>query len=312
MNGRLVENGVRINRFVLKRCATVSIAVVFLLGGWLVAVRHFSPALYKNLKDHAEFYGVRVANSELSSKSAGGIAFSRLIAHGGGGIGRYTYTNSLEALNASYGRGLRFIELDFILTEDEHVVLLHDWTASVQRLFKMPPKRYRLDEFRQFDMIGDLHQMDLDDLFHWMRLHPDARIVTDGKSDNLVVLKKIKERFPGSLARFVPQIYFFREYGAVRELGFRNIILTLYRSNYIDDLVVRFVEAYAVGAVTMPKDRGQSLLPERLKRIGVRSFVHTINDAALKNKLVQNDVYSVYTDYLVPDGHRPDAHALEN
>lgn len=34
------------------------------------------------------------------------------IAHAGGGVENYTYTNSLESLNSSYEQGFRFFELD--------------------------------------------------------------------------------------------------------------------------------------------------------------------------------------------------------
>jgi hypothetical protein len=40
------------------------------------------------------------------------------IAHAGGAIGHYTYTNSLEALNSNYEKGFRFFEIDLSWTSD--------------------------------------------------------------------------------------------------------------------------------------------------------------------------------------------------
>lgn len=50
------------------------------------------------------------------------------IAHAGGGVENYTYTNSLESLNSSYEQGFRFFELD--LEEGKHgeILATHDWT----------------------------------------------------------------------------------------------------------------------------------------------------------------------------------------
>ena len=49
------------------------------------------------------------------------------IAHAGGKIGKYTYTNSLEALNMSYDMGCRMFELDISESSDGVFVGVHDW-----------------------------------------------------------------------------------------------------------------------------------------------------------------------------------------
>ena len=48
------------------------------------------------------------------------------IAHGGG-IGEFTYTNSLEAILNSLERGFQFIEIDMLETSDNHIIGGHDW-----------------------------------------------------------------------------------------------------------------------------------------------------------------------------------------
>jgi len=288
-------------KIAIKRITFVAITAGCCIVLWVLVIRQFYPASYKNLRDYVELYGNLLGNEAPTSKKVDNIVFSRFIAHAGGAINELTYTNSKEALNESYSKGRRFIELDFELTVDGHVVLLHDWKITVQRLFDTPARRYNLREFRQFNMIGNLHQMDLNDLFEWLRRYPDVYIVTDIKTNNLKILKTIKEHYSDAISRFIPQIYYFREYVSVRKLGYQAIILTLYRSNYADDLVFKFAETYGVDAVTMPEIRGQGQLPERLKAIGVLSFVHTINDFPAMNRLIRNHVYGVYTDTLFPE-----------
>lgn len=49
------------------------------------------------------------------------------IAHAGGCIDGYLYTNSLEAVQQSLTFGVRNIELDLCLTNDNQIVAAHDW-----------------------------------------------------------------------------------------------------------------------------------------------------------------------------------------
>ena len=52
---------------------------------------------------------------------------ARYIAHGGGEIDGFTYTNSLEALNKSYADGFRMFELDIIEDTLGNIIAAHDW-----------------------------------------------------------------------------------------------------------------------------------------------------------------------------------------
>lgn len=52
-----------------------------------------------------------------------------VIAHAGGGIDGYIYTDSLEAINNSYDNGARLFDIDLRFTSDIEIVLRHDWTG---------------------------------------------------------------------------------------------------------------------------------------------------------------------------------------
>lgn len=49
------------------------------------------------------------------------------IAHAGGSIDGYTYTNSLEAVEHALSNGVQYIEMDLCMTTDSVVVAAHDW-----------------------------------------------------------------------------------------------------------------------------------------------------------------------------------------
>ena len=50
-----------------------------------------------------------------------------LIAHAGGVLDGYVYTNSLEALQNAVANGYKYIEADLLLTSDSVLVAAHSW-----------------------------------------------------------------------------------------------------------------------------------------------------------------------------------------
>ncbi|KNF08275.1 glycerophosphoryl diester phosphodiesterase [Gottschalkia purinilytica] len=239
--------------------------------------------------------------SHTVSAQNGISSLPRLVAHAGGAIYGFQYTNSMEALNESYKNGFRFIELDFDLTTDGYPVLIHDWSHMSGRLFMEKPKLYSLQEFMTKPKFLNLTLMNVDMLAGWLANHSDVFIVTDIKNSNLSVLKLIKERYPSLQKQFIPQIYSFGEYNEVRKMGYENIILTLYLSHATDDQIVEFARANRLLGITMPSNRGFTTLPKRLSEIGVPTYVHTINELATYENLRKHSVYGIYTDYFQPN-----------
>lgn len=50
------------------------------------------------------------------------------IAHAGGVISNNTYTNSKESVLKSLQNGFKYIELDLLITKDDHIIAAHDWS----------------------------------------------------------------------------------------------------------------------------------------------------------------------------------------
>lgn len=221
-----------------------------------------------------------------------------LIAHAGGAIYGFKLTNSLEALEESYKNGFKLIEMDFEWTSDGEIVAIHDWGPMVERLFMIDEKVLSLDEFKNSEVFMDLTLLELDEVIEWFVDKEDLYLVTDTKGDNKKLLTYILENHKKSMNKIVPQVYSFEEYEIAKELGFNNIILTLYRSNYTDEEIVEFAKENELFAVTMPKDRGYSSLPKKLKNIGVFTYVHTINELYVFEELHENGVSGIYTDFF--------------
>lgn len=104
---------------------------------------------------------------------------NRYIAHAGGQIDGFNYTNSLEALNLSYSKGFKKFELDIISTSDGHFVAAHDW-KKWQKISdfegEIPPTR---KEFLNQKIYGKYTPMDINSINKWFKSHPDAVLITD-------------------------------------------------------------------------------------------------------------------------------------
>ncbi|VAW44166.1 hypothetical protein MNBD_GAMMA02-1854 [hydrothermal vent metagenome] len=103
----------------------------------------------------------------------------RFIAHAGGAIDGYKYTNSLEALKHNYQQGFRLFELDIQQTADGHFVAVHDWPQwQKQTKFQgeLPPTH---EIFMQLPILQTYTALDVPAINAWFAQHEDAILVTD-------------------------------------------------------------------------------------------------------------------------------------
>lgn len=225
----------------------------------------------------------------------------RLIAHAGGIIREMTYTNSREALEESYRKGYRYFEIDLCFTRDRHLVLIHDWGQTYRKYFEGDPDIPTLDEFAALTMKHGLHQMTAKDLFRWLEEHPDAHIVTDVKSDNLIALRSLATDFARCRSRIVPQIYSADEFETVRDMGYERIILTLYRTAASNESILSLAEEKDVFAFTMFPTRGaRGDLSRRLRALGQVVYFHTVNSRDKAESLRELGAHGFYSDSLEP------------
>lgn len=104
---------------------------------------------------------------------------SRFIAHAGGIIDGYKYTNSLEALNSNYDKGFRLFELDIIETSDGHFVASHDWEHWSEITGYDGALPVTFAEFQKHKLHGKFTPLTMKDINLWFENHEDAVLVTD-------------------------------------------------------------------------------------------------------------------------------------
>jgi len=194
---------------------------------------------------------------------------SRFIAHAGGMIAGKIYTNSLEALNLNYDKGLRLFELDIMETSDGKFVAAHgwdDWRDMTGYEGSLPVTH---QEFLQHKIYDIYTPMDMTAINEWFGQHPDAILVTDKINEprrfseafidknrlmmELFTLEAVKEGIATNIKSAMPaQVVIQNLKGnkveQLQQLGVKNIIVSrrFIASNidFLQQLKDRKVETY--------------------------------------------------------------------
>lgn len=232
--------------------------------------------------------------------AASTAAREQLVAHAGGAIYGYRYTNSLEAFDNAYAGGYKYIEADLSLTEDGVPVLIHDWEAMAERMV-FSPGRLTHSQFMQAQTFAGLTLMDGQALLRWMGEHRECMIITDCKDDNAEIISALFDAAPELKDRFIVQIYSTGEYDEIKALGARNIILTLYRQQEIDpDGIAEFAAEHPLWALTVGIGRLDGQMLECFEQAGITVYAHSVNDVSQFEKWHAAGLDGIYTDYFVP------------
>ena len=112
------------------------------------------------------------------------------IAHAGGSVYRYMYSNSLEAVRNTLAHGFDFMELDLSVTSDGQLVAWHDWQFE----WTEAPTH---DEFMARKIYGLFTPIDFPRMDSILTANPQLTLVTDKISDPAVIdrwLGKYKDR----------------------------------------------------------------------------------------------------------------------
>ncbi len=217
----------------------------------------------------------------------------------------HDYTNSVEALERTVSRGARFIELDVKLTADKQLVCAHGGKLiDAQGNAVESVNEVSLEQFQTFTVDGCLTPLLFDQVLACMREHPEIYLILDIKTDVRVAMPLIAEKMSDMMDRAIVQIYHMNAYAQNRNLGFRNIILTLYRARKEELEPARLMsfaeENELVGFTFREKYTEDEAMMKAFKATGVALYVHTIDDPAEQQKYYDLGIDAVYTN-VVPE-----------
>ena len=231
---------------------------------------------------------------------------NKLRAHACGGIDGVAYTNSWEALNQSYQKGIKVIELDMTVTSDARVVISHNFMPEISGKFDTETPTF--DEFMNSSIAGKYTPMSLQMLLEFMEKHPDVYIVVDhpAKGFNRLVKiitymlkvidsKKINNRV---LKQFIIQVFTVREYDWLNSLGkFKNIEFYFSARRDIEG-TIEFISNNNVHTVSINKVRLNKEIVSKFSRIGVRVFSPSINSIEEVKSAFEMGLWGVTSDFL--------------
>jgi glycerophosphoryl diester phosphodiesterase len=256
-------------------------------------------------------------NNALALDNNGQWTEHEVIAHAMGGIQGKTYTNSYEAFIANYEKGVRVFEVDLQLTEDGYLVARHDWdNVNLYEIYEQTPPAGKaglpltLKEFLSLKINKNFTPLHFGDIVGLMMKYPDIYIVTDTKDvDARIIFMQFQKLVNKAISidekvlkRIVPQIYHYEMFEVLEELyPFPSYIFTLYATREPDENIIDFISRTPkIDAVTMNEYRVNDNLVEEINRLGIKSYVHTINDFSVYQNYKTLGLFGIYSDFLNP------------
>ncbi len=238
----------------------------------------------------------------------------RSIAHCLGAADGQIYTNSKEAFEESYARGVRVFEADFAVASDGVLVVRHDFEANSASNLGQPGLVGEVTSAQHLatPIKGKYTALDAVGLLKLLAEYPDAWLVTDTKDTDpdtvrVIFAKLVRAaRDAGGvevLDRVIVQLYDTDQKEIVAECWpFRHWLLTTYLLPAGSDYgaLAEWCADEGVDVLTMPAERATAERVAEVAAQGVKVYVHTLNDKAAVADCLAMGVHGVYSDLLTP------------
>lgn len=154
-------------------------------------------------------------NSKLSDLSSA----EYYIAHGGGEIDGYTYTNSLEAVLLSIKKGYKYIELDFQLTSDNHLVCMHSMEDFKRMTNTADNIDIKIQDFKKLSIYGKYTPITAEEVVSIIRKY-GITLVTDKISDPMI----LDHYFSKVRKQVMVEAFSLEDYQKLKKLGYTPML----------------------------------------------------------------------------------------
>lgn len=243
----------------------------------------------------------------------------RLIYHACGGIDGISYTNAKEALELTLSNGKMLVEVDFLFTEDGHLICGHKWNDIIpveedKKTKKnkkkteetLPEVKCTLDVFRTLKIKGNYTGLTASDIISYMQEYPDLYIIVDTKEENLTgvvgELLRLCDHQQSVADRFVIQLYDQGQKEKLRELyPFRddNFLFTCYKFDPLRvEEILALCDAEQIDVVTVSYGSWEAETVNLFLERGILLFEHTVNLPEMVQLSLEKGIYGFYTDFL--------------
>ena len=147
-----------------------------------------------------------------------------VIAHAGGNVDSLTYTNSREAVEHAIACGVKFVELDVVISPEGEPLAFHSSDDMIDTIYSCDPPH--IGEFISAPLRGKngksytpLTWREINEIF---LAHPDITFVVD-KTDDPAILEKY---FPKLKKRMVVECFSLERYKEITRAGFKQAMLS--------------------------------------------------------------------------------------
>lgn len=227
-----------------------------------------------------------------------------LIAHAGGGIEGFVYTNSREALEKSIADGYRYIEFDLVLTADSVLVAAHDWEEfnSITGLEHNGDTAPAFSDFLQRRIYNRYTPLSAQDINAVFESDTTLILVTDKISSPYLLARN----FPNLKRRMVVEAFSYDDYNLLRSQGYMNVLYSC-MAHDIESAIVKhlflhpFFEGYKIEWIAMSIKYLDNLLFRLIDALFSLNFaMFTVNDYEDIPPRYRNATKMIYTDYIKP------------
>ena len=241
-----------------------------------------------------------VPNSILLFKTDNTKTYQTVV-HASGSKDGNTYLNSKESFldnAASDNADVRYIELDFLFTQDNKIVCSHAY-ENIQGYSLENRPTY--EEFENYKILGKYFGITFNWLIETLSRLPNIKIVFDSKEQNILPLISAMIDFCNNndfdiFNRFIIQIYSVEDYEKITPLGFSELWFTNYRAKYSGKKINSYFANKAdLSTIVLPYNTWIKFKSENWstnKKIGV----HTVNANKDIKFLAKRGVDFIYSD----------------
>ncbi len=220
-----------------------------------------------------------------------------LIAHAGGTIHGYNYTNSLEALEQAAQNGYMFVELDILESCDGYLVAVHDWKSFHEMTGDTSKSTECIDkkDFLKRKMINKFTPISAEEISHFFSEHKNMFLVTDKIKD----FAAIREQLNIPTDNLLVETFSYDNYKSALRQGIKYPMLCIWTKESLKKHWDKLTSG-KINMITIPT----KLIPlaeQELKSLhaqGVTIFAFTENNAQNIAKYAGTHVSGYYTDTI--------------
>lgn len=218
------------------------------------------------------------------------LSAEHLIAHGGGAIDGYTYTNSREALLRSLDVGYRFVELDLFVTSDGDVVCLHN-LVEFNKMTNSNVSEIDSKTFKGSKLYGKYTPLALEDAIKIWEERP-FYFVTDNISD----VEILNRYFKGHRNKVIVEAFSPDDYADLNKQGYWPMLNVIGNWIGLKRYLLASIKSGCLVDWIVSGSQEDYHFYRFVKRMGTKVATFTENDVEYIKRYVGREVDLVYTD----------------